>query len=237
MATFVLVHGAWHGAWCWEWLIPELEARGHRATAMDLPSDNPEATFETYADAVVERMRSLPVDEDVVLVGHSLAGQTVPIVAARQPVKQLVYLCALPANPRLSFLDQLRTEEMINADYLAGMSETDAQGRRRWTDAGLARQIMYADCDEQKADAAIARLRPQAQSPYSVPCPLESYPDVPTAYIVCSDDQLVNPKWSREFAQTRLDADLIELPGSHSPFLSRPAELASVLDDVAHRGS
>jgi len=43
MATFGLVHGSWHGGWCWERLIPELEARGHRAVAVDLPAEDPAA--------------------------------------------------------------------------------------------------------------------------------------------------------------------------------------------------
>jgi pimeloyl-ACP methyl ester carboxylesterase len=232
VATFVLVHGAWHGAWCWKKLIPELEARGHRAIAMDLPSDDPAATFENYADVVVEAMRGLP-ERDVVLLGHSLAGLTVPLVAAHQPVRRLVYLCALPAVPGLSFLERLATETMLNMAYAEGLGEVDSRGRRAWVDTDLARQFMYADCDNQTAEAAIARLRPQAQSPYSVACSLDAYPDVPTTSIVCSDDQLVIPTWSRKFAQTRMGAELVEMPGSHSPFWSRAGDLAAILDDLA----
>lgn len=229
VATFVLVHGAWHGAWCWEKLIPELEFRGHKAVAIDLPSDDPAATFEVYADVVLEAMHGL-AEQEVVLVGHSLAGLTIPLVAARQAVRHIVYLCALPAVPGLSFVDQLGTENMLNMGYVAGLGDTDPEGRRAWVNPDLAREIMYADCDDQTAEAAVARLRPQAQTPYSIPCPLESYPETPTTYIVCSEDKLVNPSWSREFAQTRLNAELVEMPGSHSPFLSRAADLASVLE-------
>lgn len=195
---------------------------------MDLPSDDPGATFETYAEVVVAAMKDSQAD-DIVLVGHSLAGMTVPLAAARHPVRRLVYLCALPAIPGVSFVEQLRTEKMLNMEYVAGMSETDAQGRRAWADKELARQFMYADCDSDVAGSAIARLRPQAQSPYSVACPLDDYPSVPTTSIVCSEDRLVNPEWSREFAKARLGAELVELPGSHSPFMSRPADLAEVL--------
>src|ERR1700682_4384448 len=92
MATFGLVHGAWHGAWCWEALIPELQPRGHRAIAMDLPSDQRAATFDDYAAAVAA---SLPPNPDLVLVGHSLAGMVIPLVALRRPVQLLVFLCAL----------------------------------------------------------------------------------------------------------------------------------------------
>ena len=52
MSTFALVHGAWHGAWCWERLTPELEALGHRVITLDLRSDDSSASFDDYADAV-----------------------------------------------------------------------------------------------------------------------------------------------------------------------------------------
>jgi pimeloyl-ACP methyl ester carboxylesterase len=133
----------------------------------------------------------------------------------------------------MSFLERLATEKMINLAYAGGLGDVDSLGRRAWVHTDLARQFMYADCDIQTSEAAIARLRPQAQSPYSVACSLDAYPDVPTTSIVCSDDQLVIPAWSREFAQTRLNAELVEMPGSHSPFLSRPDDLAAILDELA----
>jgi pimeloyl-ACP methyl ester carboxylesterase len=229
VATFALVHGAWHGAWCWERLTPELEARGHSVVAMDLPSDDPAATFETYADVVAAALETEPEGE-VVLVGHSLAGLTIPLVAARGRVSRLVYLCALVPIPARSFLEQLASEEeMLNRAYLAGMSEPDGDGRRGWADEGLARDFLFADCDEPATQAALGRLRPQAQAPYVAPCPLDAFPAIPATYVVCSEDRLVNPDWSRRVARERLNADLVELPGSHSPFLSRPAELAEVL--------
>ena len=76
MSTFMLIHGAWHGAWCWERLVPELESLGHRTLTVDLPSDDPTATFETYADHAVEAMST--EDDQVVLVGHSMAGMSIP---------------------------------------------------------------------------------------------------------------------------------------------------------------
>jgi hypothetical protein len=53
MSTFVFVHGAWHGAWCWSRLLPEMQARGHRSVTMDLPIDDANATFADYADIVL----------------------------------------------------------------------------------------------------------------------------------------------------------------------------------------
>src|SRR5215218_4055369 len=76
MTTFGLVHGAWHGAWCWEQLIPELERLGHRAVAMDLPCDDPSATYSSYADVIVDALVDEP--DDVVLVAHSMGGLSMP---------------------------------------------------------------------------------------------------------------------------------------------------------------
>ena len=230
MTAFALVHGAWYGAWCWERVAPELETGGDRVVAVDLPSDDATATFETYAEVVVRALEA--EGEEVVLVGHSLAGLAIPLVAARRPVSRLVYLCALVPVPGRSFAEQLSIEpDTMLPEYRAGMSEPDDEGRTRWEDEEVARNVLYADCGEGDARAAFERLRPQAQTPYAEPCPIEAFPSTPCTYVVCGEDRIVNPDRSRSIARERLDAELIELPGSHSPFLSRPDELAAVLHE------
>lgn len=145
----------------------------------------------------------------------------------------LVYLCALVPVPGKSLMEQLgTTEDMIDPCYAAGLGEVDPEGRLEWTDARLAREFLYADCDPETTAQAIARLRPQAQTPYGRPCSLSAFPQLPTTYVVCTDDRLVMPAWSRRTAADRLGADIVELRG-HSPFLSRPAALATVLHDAA----
>jgi pimeloyl-ACP methyl ester carboxylesterase len=227
VSTFALVHGAWHGAWCWERLTPELEARGHRVVAPDLPCEDPSATFPTYADVVLDALET--AEEDVVLVGHSLAGNTIPLVADRRPVSRLVYLCALVPIPGRSFVEQTKEErDAFIPGYQAGLIADD-QGRSTWIDEEIARHTFFGDCDERDARAAFQRLRPQATAPYDVPCPIDAFPATPRTYVVCTEDRIVNPDWSRRVARERLDAELVELPGSHSPFLSRPVALAEVL--------
>lgn len=230
VTTFALIHGAWHGAWCFERLTPELEARGHRVIAVDLPGDDPAATFETYAD---EAVRALADErEELVLVGHSLGGMTIPLVAVRRPVRRLIYLGAFVPVPGRSFAEQLADEpDTVLPDCRAGLGERDEQGRSRWIDEAVAQRVLYGDCDEHDAHAAFQRLRPQAQSPYGVRCGLDRLPSAPSTYVVCTEDRIVNPQRSRRVARDRVAAELVEIPGSHSPFLSRPAELAGVLDD------
>jgi hypothetical protein len=230
VATFALVHGAWHDAWCWGALTPELEAQGHEVVAMDLPCDDPAATFDTYADTVVEAVAHC--GDDLVVVGHSLAGHTIPLVAAKRPVRRLVFLCALLAMPGRSLLDQLRGDaEMLLPGYEKGLAVDG--GLTWWTDEQLARQRLYADCADDVVAAAIAHLRPQAMAPYTDAFALDAVPHVERAYVVCAEDRLVNPDWSRAEAPARLGVEPIELPGSHSPFLSRPSDLARLLHALA----
>jgi pimeloyl-ACP methyl ester carboxylesterase len=232
MTTFALVHGAWHGAWCWERLTPLLQQAGHDVVAMDLPSEDGTATFDTYADVVCTALEGR--GDDVVLVGHSYGGNTVPLVAARRPIRHLIYLCAMVPDTGRSLVDQLGDElEMLNPAYQDGLSVPDAQLRQVWADLDIARAMFYGDCDEPTIKAALDRLRPQSAFPALQPFPLTEHPAVHTTYVVCSDDRILRPQWSRQVARERLGAELIELPGDHSPFYSRPSVLADVLLDVA----
>jgi pimeloyl-ACP methyl ester carboxylesterase len=228
MTTFALVHGAWHGAWCWEQLTPLLQHAGHDVVTMDLPSEDGAATFDTYADVVCAALDGR--GDDVVLVGHSYGGNTVPLVAARRPLRHLVYLCAMIPDIGRSLFDQLSDDmEMLNPAYEQGLSVPDEQLRQVWTDLDLACALFYGDCGEPVAQGALNRLRPQSAYPAILPFSLAEFPAVKTTYVVCSEDQILRPEWSRRTARDRVGAELIELPGDHSPFYSRPSVLADVL--------
>jgi len=150
------------------------------------------------------------------------------------PVRHLVFLCALIAQPGRSFVDQLKADpEMVLPEYVSGLSEPNDRGLRHWIDSDQAIDVMYADCDPTDAERAVADLRPQALHPYTVACPLDSMPAVDRTYVLCTEDRLVNPAWSRRAARERLDVQAIELPGSHSPFISRPNDLACLLQELA----
>src|SRR5690349_15598495 len=115
---------------------------------MDLPLEDSSATFDTYADVVCTTLDDR--DDDVVLVGHSYAGNTIPLVAARRPLRHLVYLCAMIPDIGRSLAEQLTdTPEMLNPVFERGLSELDAQLRQGWTDLDIARRVFYGDCDEQ----------------------------------------------------------------------------------------
>ncbi|HEV8674096.1 MAG TPA: alpha/beta hydrolase [Methylomirabilota bacterium] len=235
MTTFGLVHGAGHGAWCWERLIPELAARGHRAVAVELPGEDPAAGCARYAEIVDA---TLPPADDLVLVGHSLGGLTVPLVAARRPARTLVFLCALIPVPGQSLEEQLAADPGIYAPgYTARPGRVvHPDGSIAWADEASAREAFYHDCTSADVRWAFARLRRQAAAPRTERCPLAGWPTARSVYVLGREDRAVNPQWSRRAARERLGVEAFELPGGHSPFLARPAALAALLDAVAGGG-
>jgi pimeloyl-ACP methyl ester carboxylesterase len=226
MATFGLVHGSWHGSWCWTKLVPELEARGHRAVAVDLPIEDPAAGLTRYAEVVAESL--FHVDDDVILVGHSFAGSTIPLVARHRPLRQLVFLCVLVPEPGRSVDDRQRTDDVFVPGFRGNTALRD-DGASYWPEAEAAVRCFYHDCRPEDAAWAASRLRPQAAALRLEPWPLDALPDVPRTSILCRDERCIAPAWSRSMSRELLGVEPVELDGGHSPFLSRPAELADVL--------
>lgn len=238
MAIFVLVHGSFHGAWCWSKLVPELEAMGHRAVTLDLPAlgedETPiaDVTFEMNIDRVADAIGKQA--EPVVLVGHSLGGATITAVAERVPdrIKLLVYLTAfIPLDG-----------ESINAITSSPEwpPETGARAFVRSAD-GLSvsvapdavRDRFYHDCSDEDVAYCIARLRPQ---PFVIrDTPIHTTPErfgrVPRAFIHCTEDKSLVPSVQRLMVARAPCQQVASLPTSHSPFLSAPAALAKVLSD------
>jgi pimeloyl-ACP methyl ester carboxylesterase len=222
MATFGLVHGVCAGAWCWDLVVPYLEEAGHGVVAMDLPGDDADASFSDYADVVD---RALGDADDVVLVGHSTAGLTIPLVAARRPIKQLVFVCGVIPVPGESAAARGIDWRIIEpsewqVDNGDGSFSISPEGYRRH---------LAPDADPTLADEVVSLLRPQFINPFLEPCPLDRLPDVPRRYILCTEDQIVGPEWSRREAPARLGVQPIELEASHSPMASRPRDLAALL--------
>jgi pimeloyl-ACP methyl ester carboxylesterase len=229
MSIFVLVHGAWHGAWCWERLIDELRARGHHAVAMDLPCEDGTATFETYADVVIDAMAR--GGDDIVLVGHSLGAMTIPVVASRRDIRLSVFLCGVVPKPGgLPWDDGPEMDPPGAYDALV----RNGDGSTSWPTTEAATAAMYQDCTDADAEWAFEHLRAQNSTAlWDRPYPLTSWPPGRYASIFTRDDRAISPEWSRFAARERLHVDPVELPGSHSPFVARPAALADALIDLA----
>ena len=223
--TFGLVHGAWHGAWCWERLVPELETRGHRTVLVDLPCEDQDAGLTRYAELTADALGSA---DDVILVGHSLCGSAIPLVARLRPVEHLVFLCALLPERGKSATDRYASEDAF-VDGFRGRTATREDGASYRPDPDAAIRCFFHDCAPEDAAWAAAMLRPQSAAPRREPWPDDPLPDVERTSILCRDEQCIRPEWSRTVSRELLGVEPIELEGGHSPFLSRPAELADVL--------
>ena len=230
-ATFGLIHGGSHGAWCWERLTSELERLGHRAIAMDLPIEDDDAGPERCAEVVARVLEGVA---SPILVGHSIAGLLLPAAAELTGASLMVFLCAMVPVEGASLADQQAQEPgMVVYPY---HSVTDERGRTLAT-REVARAMYYSDCSEADLDWAMPLLRPQSPALRMAPFPAGGWPKVPAAYIVCGQDAVVSPEWSRRAARERLGVEAIELPGGHSPQLSQAPRLARVLDELARAGA
>jgi pimeloyl-ACP methyl ester carboxylesterase len=224
VSIFALVHGGWHGPWCWEPLTGPLRERGHDVVVPDLPSADTELGLEDYADTIE---RALGDAGDVILVAHSLGGLVGPVVARRRPLTALVYLCGLVPEPGLSFAEQVAgSEEPILT--IAGGREMDEQGRSHWPDPDATARIMYPDLEPEDASWAFERLRPQAQKSQGERSP-QPPAELRVESIVGTEDGLVNPDWSRRVARERLGVEPVEIPTGHFPMITHPELLADRL--------
>lgn len=208
MARFVLVHGGWHGGWCFRRLARELEDRGHEVASPDLPCEEVGLTPLDYA-------REVGPQPDAIVVGHSLGGFTIPHVEARARV----YLAALPPLERAE----------IDKGFVAGFGGTvrDTLDRTYWPDADAAAARMYPDCSREQSDWAFAQLRRQARLE-PIPAPF-GHGDVVIATL---RDAAIEPEWQIRTARTH-GARVIKLDSGHSPFLTQPDELAEMLSSLA----
>ncbi|MBW4546543.1 MAG: alpha/beta hydrolase [Symplocastrum torsivum CPER-KK1] len=225
MSLFCLVHGAYCGAWCWDLLIPELEARGHKAVAMDLPIEEPEAGAIRYAEVVLQALQG--ISDDVILVGHSMSGLVIPVVASQHPVRKLVYLAG--GIPKVG----TSVVERISHGDESDMFNSAAPNKDASEDNALAMELLFHDCKPEVAQWAIPKLRYQASGlVFSEISPLQTMPEVESAYIVCTEDRTFTSVWSKRAAREILGVDAIALQSGHCPQLSRPVELADVLDSI-----
>jgi len=241
MSDFLLIHGAWHGAWCWEKLVPELERAGHRVQVTNLPGhdgapvDPAAIRLATYAGHVAGLLDGCA--EPVILVGHSMGGMVITQAAELRPdrIKTLVYLAAfLPRNG-----ESLLAIE--NANPWSSVPQNlvpDAQGLTGIIRPSQVQRLFYHDCSEEDVRFAMERLVPQPLPPLAdtVAIKEENFGSVPRYYIECTEDQAICIEQQRKMHEATPCAGVFTLNTSHSPFLSAPWDLAQVLDVIAERG-
>ena len=223
MTTVVLVHGAFHDAWCWELVRQELDQRGVPNQAIDLPFTG----LEGDAEAVGKLLDA--IDGPVVLVGHSYGGMVISRAASgRDDVAHLVYLCAVQVGEDVDLATAMTTSDELMSALVA-----DADGAMR-VDPAVAPAVFYHDVDDELSATAVSHLRGMSFGVIQesdVAPPPAAWKHIESTYVVCNDDRTIAPESQRRMAE---QADhVVALDGSHSPMLAQPDAVADLLADIA----
>lgn len=223
---FLLVHGSWHGSWCWELLQPQLERRGHRVTLVDLPSVGTDVSSlgDFDADTATVTAAASQLFDPAIVVGHSYGGAVTSNAEYPDAVRRLVFLGAFMPDAGRAFTSYLPPGPLPS---YVGLRDDGTSA----VPDGQARPAFYEGCTDDLVAWATARLRPQSQSVLSGVNSRAAWRSIPSTYIVLTEDHALPPDFQAMFAAQANET--IELQASHSPFISKPEQLADILATVA----
>lgn len=224
MSTFILIHGAGGSGWDWHLVELELRAQGHEVIAPDLPAGDDSADLDDYREAVLAAVGDVCDQGNCIVVGHSFGGFTAPLVAERLQAKMLVLVSGMIPAP-----GETPTEWWSNVGYKEAVAEQAAKdgGKTGSEDLYVA---FFHDVPRPLADESLKRETAHpTEAAVNQPWPLERWPEIPTKFVLCTEDRFFPPDLFRRVVEERLGFVPDELQSGHCAALSRPVELAALL--------
>ena len=236
MSKFLLVHGASHGAWCFEKLIKELQNKGYVAEAIDLPGHGnnkiplEDVTLEKYSSEILASL-----DSPTIVLGHSMGGYPVSLAAQTDPtyIKHLIYLTAfVPEDGKT--LAELRKK--VDRYPLTSVIRKTEDGLGFYIPKKYQKDIFYNDCSKQDIKLASENLCVQAIKPQNTPIKLGvNFKNISKSYISCLNDRTIPIELQKKLSASITKENKYEMKSGHSPFFSKPAELADILNKIASK--
>ena len=240
MAHFVLVHGAFGGAWTWEPIVEPLEALGHTVETFDLPGGGDdqtpveEITLAACADRVCSVLAGRP--EPAVLVGYSMGGMVVTQAAANCPerVASLIFVASFMPSNGQSLLDLSGLPEG-EGDMIQANIVIEGEPPMASLPAGATAAAVYNCCTQEQVDWAVERRRPQAVAVFATPIAADDavLASIPRSYVLTGQDRCIMPALQRRMIAEHPCTSVVELDTDHAPHLSRTDELVAALDSMA----
>lgn len=228
--NIILVHGAWHGAWCWERVVPLLRPLAN-VYAIELPgrafevsSEYKKITLKNYVETVETCLTSLA--EPAILVGHSMAGLVISQVAEHYPekIEKLIYVAAFIPHSGECLFDITKT--FAELDMATELISEPLHNKMDIKRSAVTQQAFYNQCAPEWAEKALAQLSPEPLRAFTTPVTLTSaFGSVKKHYIKCTEDKaLSNQEQDKMIAKTNITV-VHELHTDHSPFFSQPDTL------------
>src|SRR6516162_10150914 len=234
MSTYLLIHGSWHGGWCWYKVLPRLEKAGHRVVAPNLPSLGTDRTpiaqisLDTWTDSVCQLLDAQA--EPVILVGHSRGGIIISQAAERRPekVKTLVYLAAFLLRDGQAIMQILQedTISLVRPNLVMSEDQVSATVREEAT-----REVFYGECSDEDVALARSLLQPEALAPIATPVHVTdaNFGRVPRVYVECRRDKALAPAVQQKMYTPLPCQRVMSIEKDHSCFFSAPEELTAHL--------
>ena len=210
MTTYALIHGAYDVGWYWHLVERELQERGHRSVAPDLPIEDDDASLQDHAQSVVDAIDEVHDGGELIIVGQSWGGYIAPIVAHLAKADRLVLVAPMVPKP--------------------GETDEDMWKATGWTFPQGEADAFYHDADPALAAEAKSRERDQSETTSREPWPLDAWPSVPTHVIIGKNDRFFPADWLRGVVRERLGIEPDEIACGHTVALSRPRELVELME-------